>query len=704
MMADPVTDRTYIRDKLGRYLYFNGVNLADTKLAMTTTPVSYVGRPIPEKKADEFYKKLQGLGFNSVRFLVSWEGIEHDGPGKYDTEYLDYIRRMVKKANDYGIWVLIDFHQDIFSRGMFVKFNHHPKGVEPGSLESQVLSLFEPYDDRIQGDGAPVWVVKDCLPEKKFDSPAFGLPRLIGKLADKDGKANTAMIGRLVNVIGKVMGGGGAPTDTAWMKYILTHLPPHFGPDETLDLLPLTNWGVNYFTSLDMSRVYACFFASKDAFPDLKINGQAASDFLQEDYANAYAEVVKKVYDLPNVLGYDIMNEPSSMFVSLAAAGLFAQTGDMNAVNGLMVQLFGKELGDNVYQILIDLQILPPDNKPETLKRYGLSGINTSGVLGLLFSFDRNHLQPFYEKVSKKVLAIDSDAIMFFEPSGGLSMVLSYITGPGNAMIWSQPMIRLHNVPMQVYAPHYYPDIYPYIGLNQPPRMFEPQEIAQQDYTEAIQGVLKAASRDMDNTPVVMGEFGTYFNLNGIKTSVKQDYAVSAEILDNYYEVYEKLFTSRMIWCASTQNNYDAGEGWNHEDFSVIGPDGKPRAARAFQRPVPFAMSGKPISMHYYSPLHYFDPDKGEYPPLREFELKFASKETDAATEVYVPMAVYKQGFYVWLSDGWAHYDRDTQRLFYLPSEDKPGWTHRVLIRPPLPGTKNDGWSLFIGPDSEVER
>lgn len=703
-VADPVTDRTYIRDSLGRYIYINGVNLSDTKLPMTTTPVSYVGRPIPEKQADEFYAKLQGLGFNAVRFLVSWEGIEHDGPGKYDQKYLEYIRRMVKKAQEYGLWVLIDFHQDMFSRAMFVKFNHHPKGVKAGSLEYQLLSLFGPYDDRIQGDGAPMWVVHDCLPEKKFDSPAFGIPRLLGRLADENGKVDMKVVGHLVNVISKVMGGGGLPTDTKWMKYMLEHLPPHFGPDETLDMLPFTNWGVNLFLSLDMARVYACFFASGDAFPDLKIAGRSASDFLQEHYADAYAQVVKQVHDLPNVLGYDIMNEPSSMFISLAAAGLFAQHGDMAAVKDLMISIFGKELGENVYNILIDLQVLPPDNKPETLRAYGLAGINTNGVLGLMWNFDRDHLQPFYEKVSKKILAIDLDGIIFFEPSGGLAQVLSYITGPGNSMLWSRPMTRLKGVPMQVYAPHYYPDIYPYIGINQPPRDFIPGEIAQQDYTNAIQGVLKPASRDMDNTPVIMGEFGTYFNFNGIKTSIKQDYAVSAEVLDNYYETYEKLFTGRMIWCAATHNDYEKGDGWNHEDFSILDPKGRPRAWQAFQRPVPFAMSGKPISMHYYSPLHYFDPDKGEYPRVREFELRFASKETDAATEIYVPMAVYKQGFYVFLSDGWAHYDRKTQRLFFMPSQDKPGWVHRVLIRPPLPGTENNDWSLFIGPDSEVER
>jgi len=694
--ADPVTDRTYIRDRDGRYLYINGVNLADTKLAMTTDPVSYVGRPVPENQADAFFAKLRGLGFNAVRFLVSWEGVEHGGPGVYDQAYLDYIRRIVKLAGRYGIWVLIDFHQDLFSRSLFVKFNHHPKGVKKGSLEYQVLSLLGPYDDRIQGDGAPQWVVQACLPEKKFDSPAFGTPRLLGGLKKPGGLL------ALVKVIGKFMGGNNAG-DTSWLSQVAQNLPEPFGPDETTDLLPFTNWGFNYFLSLDMARVYACFFASDQAMPGLKIQGQSASKFLQDHYAGAYAEVAKRVADLPNVLGYDIMNEPASMFLSLAAASLFKDQKDLDAVKSMLVGLLGKETGADVYQLMVDLQVLPPDTKPETLRAYGLAGIDTNGVTGLLWNFDREHLQPCYELVAKRIQAIDPQGIIFFEPSISLNMVLSYITGP-SSMVWARPMTRLNGVKMQVYAPHYYPDIYPYLGINQPPREFVPAEIAQQDYTDAIRGVLAPATRDMDKLPVVMGEFGTYFNFNGIENSARDDYRVSAEVLDNYYETYERLFTRHMVWCASTQNTPQAGEGWNHEDFSVLGPDGKPRAWKAFQRPVPLAMSGKPISLHYYSPLHYFDPDKGRFPPVKEFELRFGSKETDAPTEIYVPMKVYDQGFYVYLSDGWATYDRATQRLFYTPTRDDPGWVHRVLIQPPWPGTENRGWALFVGPEGEVVR
>jgi hypothetical protein len=124
-----IVQGAHFRDTAGRFVILRGVNLGgDCKVPYpyggTNYPsdfadhreVSFVGRPFPLDEADAHLARLRHWGFNLVRLLVTWEAIEHAGPGLHDAEYLDYIAEVCRRAGEHGLYVFIDFHQDVWSR------------------------------------------------------------------------------------------------------------------------------------------------------------------------------------------------------------------------------------------------------------------------------------------------------------------------------------------------------------------------------------------------------------------------------------------------------------------------------------------------------------------------------------------------------------------------------------------------------------
>src|SRR5512146_2555241 len=117
-------------DEFGRTLMLRGANLGGSSKVpyrpngathlnekfFDHRNVSFVGRPFPLEEAGEHFSRLRAWGLTFLRFLVTWEAIEHAGPGIYDEGYLDYLHAVIQKAAEYGITVFIDPHQDVWSR------------------------------------------------------------------------------------------------------------------------------------------------------------------------------------------------------------------------------------------------------------------------------------------------------------------------------------------------------------------------------------------------------------------------------------------------------------------------------------------------------------------------------------------------------------------------------------------------------------
>ena len=130
---DIFTNGKFFRDELNRVAILRGVNLgggsklptrptggetyrSSQTLHVDSKQISFVDRPFPLSDADEHFHRLAAWGFTFLRLQVTWEAVEHEGPGLYDEEYLQYLLELVRFANKYDINVFIDPHQDVWSR------------------------------------------------------------------------------------------------------------------------------------------------------------------------------------------------------------------------------------------------------------------------------------------------------------------------------------------------------------------------------------------------------------------------------------------------------------------------------------------------------------------------------------------------------------------------------------------------------------
>ncbi len=115
------TENDSIKDSHGRARIFRGFNFGGIKAPQpvengNTGIVSFTDRPFPETEADEIFRRLTDVGCTLLRWGITWEAIEHEGPEQYDEDFLAYTRRMLKKAAEYNITVIVQPFQNAWCR------------------------------------------------------------------------------------------------------------------------------------------------------------------------------------------------------------------------------------------------------------------------------------------------------------------------------------------------------------------------------------------------------------------------------------------------------------------------------------------------------------------------------------------------------------------------------------------------------------
>lgn len=114
-----------ITDVHGRVRFFHGTNVV-----MKSAPwYRNSNFDPPNSFGPQDVKNLQDLGVNAVRLGHHWAGAE-PVRGQYNQTFLDIMKSQTQLAEDHGIYVLVDVHQDV----MAAQFCGH--GVPNVSLDN----------------------------------------------------------------------------------------------------------------------------------------------------------------------------------------------------------------------------------------------------------------------------------------------------------------------------------------------------------------------------------------------------------------------------------------------------------------------------------------------------------------------------------------------------------------------------------------
>ncbi len=615
------------KDEYGRTLMVRGVNLGgNSKVPFSPNGatyvrdnffdhrnVSFVGRPFPVAEADKHFSRLKAWGLTFLRFLVTWEAIEHAGPGVYDQEYLDYVREIVAKAGEYGINMFIDPHQDVWSR-----FSG--------------------------GDGAPGWTLE-----------AVGL--------DMENFQET----------------GAA----------IVHAT--YG-----DPFPRMIWPTNS-GKLAAATMFTLFYGGNHFAPNTKVNGEPVQEYLQRHYINAILQVVQHLKDLPNVIGYDTMNEPLRGYigwenlhepgglVTLGACPSPYQSMLLGAGMPQEVAVYGlgltgiKQKGASLLNVARKsawrsgydcvwrqngVWDLDSAGKPRLLRPDHFSHVD-----GRTVDFSNDYYRPFAKRFAKAIQAADPRALIFIETETGLK----------------PPEWGKDDTDKIVFAPHWYDSyllmqksysrliavdfftVKPVLGTRSIRKSFVSQLAKLKEY----------AAKELNGVPTVLGEFGIPFDLDNKKSYSSGDFSVQEKAMDRIFQAIEANLLNCTIWNYTADNSNAHGDLWNDEDLSIFSRDQQKdksnihsggRALQAVVRPYPRAIAGVPLRMS-------FDLKRCE------FELEFKhDPAVNAPTELYVPDLQYPHGYRIEVSDGVYETKQDSQAVLYWHSRESR--LHKIKIMP----------------------
>lgn len=620
-------------DETGRTLLLRGVNLGGSSKVPFTPDgathlrehfydhrnVSFVGRPFPLEEADEHFARLKQWGMRFLRFLVTWEAVEHAGPGEYDRDYLDYLRAVVEKAAEYDFYLFIDPHQDVWSRWT-------------------------------GGDGAPGWI---------FEKLGMDLTKFHATSTASIHQEHGEPLPRMTWASNYTR----YACATMWTLFFAGN---DFAPQTLIDGVPVQDYLQGHYIN-----------AMREVAKALRGCGNVVGyDTLNEPHNGLIGLNDVRQHNAANILNGP---SPTAWEGMLLAAGYPQQVLMRSPIpwKSRTKRVWVNEARQSIWLPGAEpiwkqngVWDVGEDGQPRLLRPDYFAMVN-----GEAFNFDERHFRGFIERYIAGISDIDPEAIFFVSPvPEGMRLTPAGNYSPeGNQALAHAPhwydsvtlITRRHLKRMGVGTKA--GRIQFLLGRRNVRAGFETQ----------LAELKRMGSELLGEAPTLIGETGIPFDLNRGKSYVTGDFSAQVAAMDATMQALEANLLSFTLWNYTADNDNEYGDRWNHEDLSIFSRDqmignGSPydggRALQAVLRPYPFKIPGRLQFMR-------FDID------TRVFEVAFElDASIEGNLELFIPEFQYPGGCNIEAAHGGYQINLAQQWLRYTP--DRRQVAHMIRVEP----------------------
>ncbi|ODV80317.1 glycoside hydrolase family 5 protein [Suhomyces tanzawaensis NRRL Y-17324] len=556
--------------------------------------VTFVGRPFPLDEAHLHFLRIKSWGYNTIRYLLTWEAIEHAGPGKYDDEFVDYTIKILSILHEVGgLYVFLEMHQDVWSRfsggSGAPMWTLYAAGLQPTRFSVTEAAIIH-NDSRFHDDEAlemyhkMIWAsnykrLATMVMFTLFFSGRTYFPGLVingQNIQDylQDHYLNAiAHIWKAVNQKLPEMIKDGTIIGFELMnepnRGLIGHEDLSFIPGNqqlrvgtTPTVYQSMRLGMGFPCEVDEYRI-ALTGPQKFATRLIDPKGQRSWLSVEE------AKVIDKKYGWKRGPKWKM------------GECIFAREGIWRWDKSIDFENFANLTEEKRLDISIGrCELRYPNHFNQVSKRHNhcaLNGIMPSTINSEYFI--NNNFVEYYAKFKKIIRDISPDVFVFIQPP--------VLDVPPNLKDDPSEIIDKKTV----YCPHYYDGMSLMFKTWNTKYNVDTLGIMRGRYLNPVLGIVfgerairncikkqfvemkREAEEFLGNIPVLMSETGMPFDMDDKRSYGNGKYISQTAALDAISNGLESLNMSHTYWCYTSINCHEWGDRWNNEDFSFWSSD-----------------------------------------------------------------------------------------------------------------------------------